>query len=88
MIRKPTLVQEARSWWKLWSVRINALGATLLAAMIGWPDVGLSIWHALPDEVKSLLGPRATLIVPLGFFVASMGARFLKQHKLSHHADE
>jgi len=87
-MRKPTLVDEAHSWWKLWSIRLNAIGSTILVAMMSFPQVGLAIWNSMPVEVKGLLGPRATLVVPLAFFLASMGARFVKQHKVTGNGDQ
>ncbi len=78
-MRKPTLIDDARQWWKFWSIRFSAMGSTLLVAMMAWPQVGLELWGMIPGEVKALLGPRSTLIIPLCFFVASMVARFIKQ---------
>lgn len=78
-----TFIDNCRQWWKLWSIRLNLIGSTILAAIIGFPDVGLALWNMMPVELKDLLGPRAVLAVPLTFFLLATGARFLKQRKLT-----
>jgi hypothetical protein len=38
--------------WRLWSVRLAAIGALLSALIAGAPDALLAAWNALPDEVR------------------------------------
>ena len=70
------------NWWRLWSVRLNLVGGTILSAFIAWPDLLLSLWNSLPDELKLFLPPRLLLVLPLLFFLGATGARIIKQNTL------
>lgn len=71
-----------QTWWRLWSVRLNLIGATLLSAFMVWPDLLLSLWNSLPDELKLFLPSRLLLLLPLLFFAGATIARIVKQEKL------
>ena len=60
---------------RLWSVRITALGATLMAALLAFPD----LWAALPPEARALLPERFHALVPMLLLAASLFARLTGQ---------
>lgn len=66
------LIANWRQSWRLWSVRVSAIGAALFALLIAAPDFLLSIWSALPAEVQGLVPNSAALglIVSLAAGVA------------------
>lgn len=72
-----------KDWWKLWSVRLNVIGATMLSAFLAWPDMLLSLWNSLPEELKVFVPSRLLVGLPLVFFIAATVARFVKQEKLN-----
>lgn len=71
-----------KDWWKLWSVRLNLIGTTLLSAFMVWPDILLRLWNSMPSEVKTLFPSQLLVAVPLLFFIAATLARFIKQAEL------
>ena len=76
------VIDEWRQGWRFWSVRLNALGAALLAAMMTWPEPLLGLWAALPRELTAILPPRAALAIPLALNLAATAARLIKQRRL------
>lgn len=72
-----------KDWWKLWSVRLNLIGATMLSAFMVWPDMLLGLWNSLPGELKLFIPSRLLVALPLMFFLAATVARFIKQDKLN-----
>lgn len=62
---KLKLVDEARLWWKMWSVRAAGIFATVLAAIAANPAPILQYLSTLPDSVKPLV-PVLTLLVTFG----------------------
>lgn len=80
------LVDDWRKWYRLWSIKLNAIGAALLAAFIAYPSMMLEIWNSImPAEVKELLPAQIGLAIPLALFIAAMVARVIKQEKLNGH---
>lgn len=68
------LIPNSRDWWRLWSVRISAIGATAAA-----------YWTAIPEaEQQKLL--QALPVSPSGLvlaaFVANIAARVIRQPSL------
>ena len=55
------LIANWRQSWRLWSVRVSAIGAAIFALLLAAPDFLLSIWNALPSEVQGLVPNSATL---------------------------
>lgn len=72
----------ARKWWRLWSVRLNAIGLAILAWVQIDPVSALSVWVMMPSEVRKVLPPDFITIVGLAFFALSMMARLVVQPKL------
>lgn len=77
------LIDDWNKWHRLWSIRLQAIGAAILSAFLAFPETMLGIWNnAMPAEVKDILPGNLVMIVPLGFFIAAMIARVVKQEKL------
>jgi hypothetical protein len=71
------LITDWRQSWRLWSVRVSAIGAMLFAFLLAAPDQVLAIWQALPADIQALI-PNAKEI---GLFlsVAVVVARVVQQ---------
>ena len=76
------LIPNWRQAWRLWSVRVPAIGALLLTAMLAAPDVMIQLWQALPPELVAMLPANAMLIVPIGLQLAAAIARIVRQREL------
>jgi uncharacterized membrane protein YGL010W len=73
------LVDNARNWWKLWSIRLNAIGLAILG-WISFDPVGvLAVWNMMPPAVHDNFPPRTMLVIGGLFFMLSMIARLVKQ---------
>lgn len=76
------LIKNARDWWKLWSIRLNAIGLTI----VGWvqfdPVGALAVWNMLPPAVRDFLPPNFLTIAGLLLFSLSMLSRVVAQPKL------
>lgn len=67
-----------RQWWRLWSIRLQAIGLFLLA----WGNLPLELWGMMPAELRRMLPGGTATILSSAFFAAAMIARFVKQKKL------
>lgn len=67
------LIPEWRKAHQYWSVRVNALGATLMALTEYVKDA----WGSIPQDLKGLL-PYASKVA-LGLFVLGIVVRYLPQ---------
>lgn len=70
------LIDNARVWWRLWSVRLAALAGVVAAYLAGNPDQTQDLLNLLPD------GPMRTLAsIGVGLFVFALatGARLARQ---------
>lgn len=74
------IIKDWRQSWRLWSVRVSAIGAAVFAILVAAPDQALAIWQALPPEVQALV-PNAKQL-GLALLTAVSIARVLKQAKL------
>ena len=72
----------ATRWWRLWSVRLNAIGLALTAWMWFDPGAVLYIVNIMPPSVRAALPPNADLVIGGTFFALAMLARLVKQPKL------
>ena len=74
--------------WKLWSIRLNAIGL----AILGWvqidPVSALSVWNMMPGDVRTVLPQNFIAILGGMFFVLSMMARLVRQPKLENRNDQ
>jgi len=64
------LVEDARHWWRWWSLRILAVAAALQAQIVLFPDA-LKGW--LPDEWMHYIA--------LGLLLIGAGARLVRQDR-------
>ena len=76
------LVPEARAWWKLWSIRFNAIGLTILAWVQVDPVSVLNVWNMMPPAVTRALPPTAITWLGMALFALSMMARVVVQPKV------
>jgi hypothetical protein len=73
---KNLLIDEARQWYRMWSVRLAALAGIVAAYLAANPDQSQALLDALPE------GPARTLAsIGIGVFVFGLatGARLAKQ---------
>lgn len=62
---KNHLIDDARYWWRMWSVRAAGVFAVVLSAIVANPAPLLQFFATLPEPYKSLV-PVFTLIVTFG----------------------
>ena len=68
--------------WKLWSVRLNAIGLALTTWMWFDPTAVLYVVNLMPPSVRIALPPNVELLIGGVFFALAMTARLVKQPKL------
>jgi lysozyme len=73
------LIPDWRLSWRLWSVRLAAIGALLSALAAGAPDALLTAWNALPDEVRMLIPASIGRWLSSALFLLAMIARLVRQ---------
>lgn len=73
------LVDDWRRWHRLWSVRLNIIGSTLMGVYMAFPGLVLEVWNFMPGELKERMPPRLMLLLAAGFFLAATVARMVKQ---------
>lgn len=81
---KDHLVPEARSWWRLWSIRLNALGLAILAWVQIDPVSVLVVWNMMPPSVARVLPSSVVVWFGMGLFALAMIARLVVQKKVPH----
>ena len=79
---KLELIEGWRKWYKLWSVRLMALGTILTGWFLAAPDAAIQLWLMLPDDLKALLPPDVVKYIPIFILIAGTFARVIKQNKL------
>lgn len=75
-------IQDARNWWRLWSIRLNAIGLSILAYVQIDPVGALSVWNMMPGEVRHVLPANIVTLIGLALFGLSMVARLVVQPNL------
>lgn len=74
--------------WRLWSIRLNAIGL----AILGWvqfdPASALAAWKLMPGEVRAVLPENFVALTGGAFFALSMLARLVHQPKLEAKLEE
>ena len=76
------LVPEARDWWRLASIRLNAIGAALLAWVTFDPVSVLAVWNMMPANLRGVIPANAFQFIALILFGLGMLARFVRQPKV------
>lgn len=74
---KLKLVDDARHWRRMWSVRLAAAASVAAAVLLSAPDVALGVLNSMPAEMRSAL----PVWLPLLMFAAPTLTRLLKQEK-------
>lgn len=69
------LIDDWRSWWRMWSVRISALATAVWAYLLVNPDMLEQVLSAIPPEWRDVLPPAAPVVV----FMLVTFARLAKQ---------
>lgn len=82
-----SLIENWKAAWKLWSVRLNAIGLALVSWPMIDPSSALALWHAMPREVRDMLPQQTGQIVAITLFAAAAIARVVKQPKLEKKND-
>lgn len=76
------LVDNARQWYKFWSIRLSALGAFLLSVWFQF-NAEIQIWWSVhAAEYFPFLSPQVIKYIGLLLVIASVFARVVKQDKL------
>jgi len=75
-------VEAAKVWWKLWSIRLGALGSAVVSLLIVFPDKALEMWAMMPEQFKSFIPPEYMPLVGVVIYVLGMVARLVRQRKL------
>lgn len=82
------LTKDAKVWWKLWSVRLHALGLLITGWLTAVPDAALFAWNAMPADMKAFLPPQYMPFIGMAILVLGILARFVKQEKLTKEVHE
>ena len=77
------LIPNWQKWWRMWSMRLGALGTLVTGYVVAVPDAALTAWNALPQELKNVMPPNWLPMVGVGIFVSSLFARLIHQPKLN-----
>ena len=69
------LIDEAKHWWKFWSIRLNALGALLMLYSLPVADW----WHNNAAQYLPNMNQSTVQYTGLGLLVFGQVARVIKQ---------
>lgn len=87
--KKPiSLIDNARAWWKLWTIRLSLFGAAFMGILTAFPDIMLQVWLAMPDDLKALLPQQYVSAIALFILVGTAIVRVIKQQKLDQSKTE
>lgn len=75
------LIDDARLWWRFWSMRLAVLGALVTGFVQWFPDTLASIWNAIPADMRTYLPAPLLHSIPVILFVAVGVARIVAQRK-------
>lgn len=75
------LIDDARLWWRFWSMRLAAFGAIVTALVQWFPDALSAAWSAMPPDMRAYLPAPLLRSIPVALFVAIMVARIVAQKK-------
>jgi len=75
------LIDDARLWWRFWSMRLAALGAIVSALAQWFPDALSAAWNTMPYDMRAYLPAPLLHSIPVILFVAVMVARIVAQKK-------
>jgi len=75
------LIDDARLWWRFWTMRLAAFGAIVTALAQWFPDALSAAWNAMPYDMRAYLPAPLLHSIPVILFVAIMVARIVVQKK-------
>jgi hypothetical protein len=78
-MKKWTLVSAAKHWWRLWSVRFDAIMYAVLGYFIAYPAELDKLVEMLPDGLQKPVA----FAIPIVLFAAKTGSRVVKQEKVA-----
>lgn len=73
------LIPDWRQSWRLWSVRVQAAGATLMTFAAAWPSGAKDIWESIPADIRAMLPQRTALVIAAVLFIGGLAARHVQQ---------
>lgn len=79
---KIELIDGWRNWYKLWSVRLMAIGTLIAGWFLNAPDAVIQIWLMLPEDLKAAIPPEYVKWIPIIILGSGTLARVVKQNKL------
>ena len=79
------LVPEARDWWRLASIRLNAIGLLILGWVQFDPVGVLTVWNLMPPAVTRAIPATAVTWLGMALFALSMLARLVVQPRVTRH---
>lgn len=69
------LIDEARHWWRMWSVRLAAVLSAVAAYVLASPDIIVRVMNELPPEFRAAFPPATGVLL----FVLVTAVRLYKQ---------
>jgi hypothetical protein len=79
---KLEFIDNVKHAWRMWSLRFQAIAATIISWFVLSPDAALYVWKNLPDEFKSAIPPEYMPMIGVAIMGIGMFARLIKQSKL------
>lgn len=76
------LIDDARHAWRMWSVRLNAIGLAIMGLLWFDPTMVLAVVNMMPPAVRSAIPDHFELFLGGLFFALAMISRLVKQPKL------
>lgn len=78
------LIDNARQWWRLWSVRLNAAGLAIMAWVWFDPSAILAVISMMPVQLQPYLPQEAVAVVSGIMMALALIARLVRQPKLEN----
>lgn len=75
------LINDARLWWRFWSMRLAGLGVIVTALAQWFPDTLSAAWNAIPADMRAYLPAPLLHSVPVILFGLVMVSRVVAQKK-------
>ena len=69
------LVDDARQWWRWWSVRLAALAGVVAGALVAQPQILTGLVAYVPEQWR----PAASALAGIAVFAAPTIARLVQQ---------
>ena len=82
------LIDNWKQFGKMWSVRLSALGASIMGMFLYFPEWTLYLFNAMPKEVRDLLPDNLALFLAMIVFIGTAISRIVKQEKLAKDSKE